>query len=163
VATKTTKKTASRKVASSVSEFHEEFDAKGKNTRKQPLRPGSKLLGKQVEGTARTLITTPITTNRPVNVYIERVVDHESGEEGLWLWNTTEQSELVGKVNLVEINNSTLQEIQQGEEFSIEYTKQNAEVIAAESYGKTNFMFKDGISKEIISRDQFLDYKLKKI
>ena len=121
------------------------------------------MLGKQVKGTARTLITTPVLTNRPVNVYIERVVDHETGEDGLWLWHTTEQSELVGMVNLVEINNSTLQEIFQGQEWSIEYTKKNAEAIAADSYGKTNFMFKDGNSKVIISREQFLDYKLKKI
>lgn len=156
-----TKKTASKKVASSVSEFHDEFDKKGKDTRKQPLRPGSKLLGKQIEGTSRTLITTPVLTNRPVNVYIERVVDHNSGEDGLWLWHTTEQSEIVGMVNLVEINNSTLQEIFQGQEWSIEYTKKNAEIIAADSYGKTNFMFKDGVSKVIISREDFLDYKQK--
>lgn len=158
-----TKKTASKKVASSVSELHDEFDEKGKNTRKQPLRPGSKMLGKQIKGTARTLITTPVLTNRPVNVYIERVVDHESGEDNLWLWHTTEQSEIMGKVNLVEINNSTLQEIFQGEEWDIEYTKKNAEIIAADSYGKTNFMYKDGNSKIIISREDFLDYKPKQI
>ena len=158
-----TKKTASTKVASTVEEFHDEFDQKGKNTRKQPLRPGSKMLGKQIKGTARTLITTPVLTNRPVNVYIERVVNHVDGEENLWLWHTTEQSEIVGMVNLVEINHSTLQEIFQGQEWDVEYTKKNAEIIAADSYGKTQFMFKDGNSKTIISREQFLDYKQQKI
>lgn len=156
------KKTTSKRVATTVSEFEKEFDDK-KNTRKQPLRPGSKLLGKQVEGTSRTLITTPILTNRPVNAYIERVVDHESGASGLWLWHTTEQSEVVGMVNLVEINNSTLQEIFQGQEWSIPYTKKDAEKIAANSFGKTNFMFKDGNSKTIISREAFLEFKVKPI
>jgi len=160
VATKQTKKTASTKVATTVSELHEEFDDK-KDNRMPILRPGSKKLGKQVDGTARTLITTPILTNRPVNVYIERVVDHKSGEGGLWLWNTTEQSEVVGRLKLVEINNSTLQEIEQGYEWNVEYTKKNAEAIAAESFGKTCFMFKDGEGRIILTREQFLDYKPK--
>lgn len=156
----TKKKTASTKVATSVVELHNEFDEK-KDFRKAPLRPGSRLLGKQKENSARTLITTPILTDRPVNVYIERVVDHTSGEDGLWLWNTTEQSQVIGRVKLVEINNSTLQEIEQGYEWDVEYTKKNAEIIAAESYGKTCFIFKDGESKTIITREEFLDYKLK--
>lgn len=154
----TKKKTASTKVT----EMHEEFDSK-KDQRREPLRQGSKLLGKQSEDTARILVTSPVLTNRPVNAYIERVVDHASGEEGLWLWYTSEQSEVIGKVRLVEINNSTLQEIYQGDEWSIEYTKQSAEKIAIESYGKTSFMFKDGTAKHAISREKFLDYTNPKI
>lgn len=154
----TKKKTASTKVA----EMHEEFDSK-KNLRREPLRQGSQLLGKQKEDTARILVTTPVLTNRPVNTYIERVVDHATGDEGLWLWYTTEQSQVIGKVRLVEINNSTLQEIYQGDEWSIEYTKKNAEKIAVESYGKTSFMFKDGTAKHAISREKFLDYINSKI
>lgn len=156
----TKKKTASTKVAETVAEFHEEFDDK-KDARREPLRQGSRLLSKQPIGTSRTLITTPVLTNRPVNVYIERVVNHGDGEEGLWLWYTTEQSEMKFKVRLVQINNSTLQEIEQGEEWSLSYTMKNAESIASNSFGKTCFMFKDGSSKTIISREQFLDYKLK--
>ncbi len=137
--------------------MHEEFDSK-KSQRNQPLKTGSQLLGKQTDGTARTLINQPVLTNRPVNAYIERVVDHQTGEQGLWLWHTTEQSEMIGKVKLVEINHQTLQEIYQGEEWSIEYTKKNAENLAALSFGKTCFMYKDGNTKNIISREQFLDY-----
>jgi len=152
-----TKKTASTKVSKTVQEYEAEFDGK-KDNRKEPLKQGSQLLKKQKEGTARTLVTTPVLTNRPVNVYIERVVDHTTGEEGLWLWHTTEQSDMVGKVKLVEVNNSTLQEIYQGDEWSIEYTKKAAEELAAQSFGKTSFNFKDGLGRVIITREEFLDY-----
>jgi len=149
-----TKKTASTKVAT----LHEEFDEK-RNSRLPPLRTGSKLLGKQAVDTARTLITTPVLTDRPVNAYVERVVDHASGEEGFWIWYTTEQSDVVGKKKLVEINNNTLQEILQGEEWSIPYSKKNAEKVASNSFGKTSFIFRDGESRIIIPREKFLDYE----
>jgi len=157
----TTKK-VSTKIATSVSELHDEFDDKKKNARHEPLKPGSKILGKQKPQSARTLITTPVLTNRPVNAYIERVVNHADGQEGLWLWYFTEQSEYVGRMKLVEINNSTLQEIEQGFEWDIPYSPKAAEKIAAESFGKTSFIFKDGDSKTGLTREEFLNYKPKK-
>ena len=150
-------KKASTRISQSVDEMHDEHDEKMKN-RMPVLRPGSQLLGKQKKGTARNLITDVVDSDRPVNVYIERVVDAESGKMGLWLWHTTEQSNIIGKVKLVEINPQTLMEIHQGDEWDTPYTKENAESIAAECYGKSQFMFKDGDSKTTITRDQFLDF-----
>jgi len=154
VATK--KKTASTKVES----IHEEADSQNTERVRSALRKGSKLLDKQKGGTARTILTAPIITNRPVNVYVERVVNQSDGEVGLWIWSNTEQGEYIGRKRLVDINNSTLEEIHQGYEYSIPYTKKEAEKIASQSFGRTGFNFKDLESTTIISREQFLEYKL---
>lgn len=152
----TKKKTASTKVES----IHEEADSQNTERIRSALRPGSKLLDKQKEGTSRTILTAPVQTNRPVSIYVERVVNQSDGEVALWIWYLTEQGEYLGRKRLVEINNSTLQEIHQGYEYSMPYTKKEAEKLASQSFGRTMFNFKDLESTTIISREQFLDYKL---
>lgn len=151
----TKKKTVSTKVETIV----EEADKLNDQRIKEALKPGSQLLDKQKEGTARVIHTAPVTTNRPVNIYVERVVNYQDGEVGFWIWYTTEQDDSIGRKRLVEINHGTLEEIEQGFEWSIPYTKKEAEKVASKSYGKTGFNFKDGQSKTIISRELFLDYK----
>ncbi|MCZ6582899.1 MAG: hypothetical protein O6761_06985 [Thaumarchaeota archaeon] len=151
-----TKKTASTKVES----IHEEADSQNTERIKSALRTGSKLLGKQGKGTSRTILSAPVLTNRPLNIYVERVVNNSDGKVALWVWCSTEQGEYIGRVRLVDINNSTLEEIHQGYEYSIPYSKKEAEKLASEGFGRTGFNFKDGESITIISRDQFLDYKL---
>jgi len=154
---KTKSKTASTRVETIV----EEADKLNDQRIKEALKPGSQLLAKQKEGTARVIHNAPVTTNRPVNIYVERVVNYLDGIVNLWIWWTTEQGDSIGRKRLVEINQGTLEEIEQGFEWSIPYTKKEAEKVASKSYGKTGFNFKDGQSKIIISRESFLDYKLK--
>jgi len=105
---------------------------------------GAKLQMEKPYGAKRVLVSAKVTTNRPKNVYKERIVDVESGEAGWMIWYMTEQSEYIGKEEIVKYNPRTEEELTQGYDFTIEFSVEYAKELIAKSFGGTSFYLKDG-------------------
>jgi len=108
-------------------------------------RNGAKLEGTpKPQGALRRLVNAPPKTNRPVNIYKERVVDVDSGVMKYCLWWTTEQSDVEGKEIIVKYNPRTEEETPIGEDFTIPFTVEKAKELIKKSFGGTSIYRKDG-------------------
>lgn len=116
---------------------------------------GAKLLDKKSPGTARKMFGGIPKTDRPVNVYKERVTDEDTGKTDAYLWYTTEQSHVVGKEEIVKYNERTQEELPIGEDFTIKFTEQKALEIKDKSFGKTAFYLKDGEETFVVKPADF--------
>ena len=122
----------------------EELSAQRQNQFKS--KRGAKLLGPKAKGVLRTLVDAPIRTNRPKNVYKERIVDYEDeSSEATWcLWYMTEQSEYIGKEEIVKFNPRTEEELPVGFDYTMPFTVAKAKELIKKSFGGSMFYVKDG-------------------
>lgn len=95
-----------------------------------------------------------ITSNRPVNVYKERVVDDETGKAGVFVWYTTESGGEVGKKSMTKQNEHTMEIIEEGEEYTMPYSSKKAKEILAMRGGSTRFYRKDGVPTILIENPE---------
>lgn len=124
----------------------EEFDEEVESKPKKPVskRGAKDASSKKPKGAARVILDAPVLTNRPVNVYKERVTDADSGETDYYLWWTTESSKVVGREEITKINPKTERETTIGYDYTIPYTDKAAKDVLAQAFSKTKFYNKDG-------------------
>jgi len=114
-------------------------------------RRGAKTLAsKKPKGAARYLVDAPIRTSRPVNVYKELVTDSTTGESGLFVWYTTEDSKTIGKEEIVRINPRTEEAFTLGYDFTIPYNEKVRAELLQLKFGRTTFINKDGAVRYVI-------------
>jgi hypothetical protein len=121
----------------------------------KPVRGGKLLKEKKPSHAARVLFDKTEESDRPVNVYKERVTDADTGKTGFFMWWTTEDSQTIGRQPLVKMNPRTQEERPIGYEFTIPYDEKLVKDLISKSYSKTKFYQKDGSSRISIQPEQF--------
>jgi len=84
------------------------------------------------------------TSNRPMNIDIEYIVDDETGIGQWYLWYATEQGDYIGKKNLDKKNELTQEIIPLGEEYTMPYSRRAFDKIRKLSWGRMRWYKKDG-------------------
>lgn len=112
----------------------------------QPRRGGKPLSQQKPKGAYRQLYEKPlkVKVDRIRTIYKERVVDHESGEDGLVLWYHTENSKTIGREEIVRFNPKTEEEFTLGYDYTIPYSKQKVAELMKLCRATTVFVQKDG-------------------
>jgi len=85
-----------------------------------------------------------VKSERPTNIYKEFIIDDETGNGGHFVWYTTESGKYVGRTQLTRYNESTMQTIEEGFEYTIPYTKKKAQEIAKTAGRNAHYYHKDG-------------------
>lgn len=113
---------------------------------KKSLKPkkGRILSDPKPDGAARVILDSPVLSDRPVNVYKERVTDAESGKTDWYYWYTTEDSKTIGKDDIVKVNEKTQHETLIGNDFTILANQKTKEELISKAFSKTKFYLKDG-------------------
>jgi len=101
----------------------------------------------------RVINDSPVKTSRPVSVYKERIVDVDGMPHDV-IWYHTEDSQTIGKEEITRYNEKTETEYTEGFDYTIEYSKEEAEKIRKLAFGRTKFYKKDGGSVTFIEDPQ---------
>lgn len=83
-------------------------------------------------------------SNRPVNVYVEKITDDETGEVDHYLWWNTEQGDYVGRKSLDKLDELTQIKTEEGLEYTTLLTDKSLNEVMSKSFGKTKYYYKDG-------------------
>jgi len=125
----------------------EDDDIHPQRKEKMRLAEGEKTLkDKPSQGAIRVLLDAPQTSPRPVSVYKERVTSAK-GEVVFVIWYTREDSKVVGKENVVEINPRSLIKKVVAVDYTILYSKEEVQKLLKLAFHKTKFYHKDGSSR----------------
>ena len=133
----------------------DEIDESEEPKEMTPIRGGKLLKEKKIIGAARVLFDRTETSDRPVNIYKERITDADSGKTGFFIWWTTEDSHTLGRQPLVKMNKKTSDERVIGYEFTIPHSQKIIDELISKAYSKTQFIHKDGNSRISVKPEMF--------
>jgi len=131
----------------------EEIEDKPKEITSQ--KGNIQLKDKKTLGAFRVLFETTQTSDRPMNVYRERITDADSGRVGSFIWWNTEDSQVLGRKTIVKINPRTEEERVIGYEYDIPYSEKVVASLKAKVFTKTKFYHKDGVARVSVPVEQF--------
>lgn len=116
-------------------------------------RRNAKLLDKKPPGAIRVLADSRPKSNRPLNIYKETVADDEDdGDLKTVLWYHTEQSQYIGKEEIVRYNEKTQEELTLGFDYTIPFTIEKARELMKMAFGRTTFYTKDNDVTYVIKK-----------
>jgi len=125
----------------------EEDDVPQEDPQEMKSKRGAKQLhDPKPKGARRVLLDRQSTSDRPVNIYIERVTDADSGKPGFNMWWLQENCKFLGKQEIVKINPRTEEERTVGYEFTIDYDKKKLLELWNNKSAKTQLIYQDGQS-----------------
>jgi hypothetical protein len=114
-----------------------------------------KALPKKPDGSGRFLFDAPTRSNAPRNVYRE-TVHTTDGEAVEYLWWHCDNSDYVGRKDVVRINPRTEEKYRLGYDYNIKATKDNIKKVVDLATARTKFYRKYQTEVRSVSKDEFL-------
>lgn len=125
-----------------------------KDNKKKFEAKGKLITEPKPENASRVIFETKKLSDRPVSVYKERITDADSGSTDWYYWWTTEDSQVIGRDEIVKVNEKLQKEVTIGFDYLIKANPEVKAKLIETKTARTKFYLKDGENRlEVPEKD----------